>query len=216
MITAEVLQRVFKLITASSQATGFTIDIGGEEFFVTARHNFIAHESMPWHAPDSITIAAADGAREIAVLDGRESRDATDVAVLRLGARLADPALILPATLEGMVLGQRAYMAGFPLDLPTGIVMQGGMPLPLIKQALIATFAVEGRFLTIDGLANKGLSGGPVVLYPQERRGKIQVVGVVSGYHPDKIEGLEGGAFNSGLLRAAQITYAVEAAEEML
>lgn len=85
-----------------------------------------------------------------------------DVSVFAPDAPISPPNLPVVASSEGLVYGQDVYFLGFPYGvLSPHILGDAGHPLPLVKKALLSSFA--GDVYLLDGHNNPGFSGGPVV-----------------------------------------------------
>ena len=118
-----------------------------------------------------------------------------------------------------MFLSQGVYFVGFPRGLfIENYVVNDGFPIPLVKHGIIAALhtGVLGSPFLVDGINNRGFSGGPVVR--DDREMIPTIIGVVSGYqasyepvyrHESKTDLTV--QVNTGLLVAYPIDYAVEA-----
>ena len=84
---------------------------------------------------------------------------------------------------------QDVYFLGFPgFDLPAGYGLTPLSTTPLIKRAMVSGKAnhYDIEVWLLDGMANHGFSGGPVVkLDPNSK--SYHVLGVITGYAPLQI-----------------------------
>ena len=175
MITANVIYRVFRLKVGIETGTAFTIEEGGKEYLVTARH--IAHslqgkcqievfKDRSWSPLQVTAVGHAPGDVDISVLAPSERLTPTRP-------------LPLPASSEGLTYGQEAYFLGFPYGIGDMFLKETGHPLPFVKRVTIST--MFGKPYLLDGHNNPGFSGGPVVFCPPAYK-EFQVAAVVSGY----------------------------------
>ena len=179
MVTANVIQRVLNIRIDDSQGSAFTIERGGRQYVVTARHVVQGIEAAQrtavvfdgeWRNIDFTIVGVAEGD--------------VDVAVLACGLQLS-PTLPMEASTDGLVYGQRAYFLGFPFGWTTGGQhLNRGFPLPFVKGGIVAAYSMGGPISTIflDAHGNQGFSGGPVVFRPQEGQDDFRVAGVVANY----------------------------------
>lgn len=186
MITANVFRRTFFIKYGQSTGTAFTIDHGGKQYLVTARHvcpsiadgNTIAvyrhGQWLDW--PVKVVGAGTPGNLE------------DDVIVLALDAQVS-PSFSMPATSAGLVWGQDVYFLGFPYGLHTANAPNDGYPLPLIKRALMSgSVGQQVETFLLDGHNNPGFSGGPAVFRPVgSPNGEFRVFGIVSAFKSENI-----------------------------
>ena len=180
MITKEVIQRTLQISRGNSQATAFTVDRGGKQYIVTARHAvegiasgeriFVVHEKQ--RKPVEIQVVGV-GEGEV------------DVAVLACQQQLS-PTYPLAPTSAGLVYGQQVYFLGFPFGWDAGGEnINHGLPMPFVKSGVISGWVTSDTVneIYIDAHANEGFSGGPLLfsLFDDQRE-VFRVAGVVSGY----------------------------------
>ncbi|MDC1430309.1 hypothetical protein N8140_01440 [Octadecabacter sp.] len=85
----------------------------------------------------------------------------------------------MPATCGGAGFGQRAFFLCFPYGYSLDDVYQ--VSLPLVKSATLSHITKDN--ILLDGFANPGFSGGPVVFQPQEKtESNFCVAGIVTSY----------------------------------
>ena len=175
MITANVIYRVFRLKVGFETGTAFTIEEGGREYLVTARHiaqslqgncQIELFKDRSWYSLQVTVIGHAPGDVDISVLAPSEGLTPTRP-------------LPLPASSDGLTYGQEAYFLGFPSGISDNFLMETGHPLPFVKRATVST--MFGKPYLLDGHNNPGFSGGPVVFCPPNRK-EFQVAAVVCGY----------------------------------
>lgn len=154
MITSNVIHRVFRIRYKNSGTTGFTLEIEGREYVVTAKHvvgGFCDGESLDVFASGSWRSCAA---RCVGHAEGDR-----DISVLALQECLTPPGLPRPVTSKGVVYGQGVYFLGFPYGFVGHYILgDNGWPLPFVKKATVSLFDQE-TFL-LDGHNNPGFQAG--------------------------------------------------------
>lgn len=175
MITSNFIHRIFRIKCDGIVGTGFTVDVDGKQYLVTARHvvqNFGSAADLEvfgngaWMSVPAVLVA--HGCSEI------------DVSVIAPKEKMSPANLHIDASSNGAVYGQDVYFLGFPYGVLSQVVFgETGYPLPLVKKAIISSFA--GDILLLDGHNNPGFSGGPVIF------GAVggmpnSVAAIVSGY----------------------------------
>ncbi len=182
MITANFIHRTFRIKCGDSVGTGFTIDIKGKQYLVTARHvveGFSTSTPLELFENNSWVVVAAD---LVAHGDG-----GVDVSVIAPKAVMSPSKLPVVPSSKGLIYGQDVYFLGFPYGVLSKVIFGGaGYPLPLVKKALFSAFA--GDVYLLDGHNNPGFSGGPV-LFGQNGGAPQNIAAIVSGYciHPEAI-----------------------------
>ena len=179
-VTANILQRTFRIRYNGNTGTCFTIDVQGRRYLVTAKH-------------------VVDSIRDDAVVDISHNKGwlALRVRLVGHGAGDIDVTALAPqelfggshplrVTTKGLVLAEDIYFLGFPYGLGMELKtdFNAGFPLPLVKKAVVSALGLEDGPMLLDGNNNAGFSGGPVA-----RRGTKEeqtVIGVVSGYRYDR------------------------------
>ena len=212
MITANFIHRTFRIKCGDSLGTGFTIDVDGKQYLVTARHvveGLSSSTPLEGFEIKSWVAIAAD-----LVADGD---DGVDVSVIAPRAVMSPPNLPVVTSSKGLSYGQDVYFLGFPYGVLSQVIFGGaGHPLPLVKKAIFSAFA--GDVYLLDGHNNPGFSGGPVLF---GRNGGIpqNIAAIVSGYrfHPEPIRIGEAETnltyrHNTGIM----ITYKIEIALAMI
>ena len=201
MITSNVVLRVFLLIWSTSgadgqpirsQGTAFTVTHENREFLVTA-----AHVIRGW--PNGLMFIFCDVDPEASFVKVKPKligiSESTDIAVFD-APDCAKRGMELPLSAHGtsgMLVGQRVYWIGFPLGFDGGQVQEIGRIglvgsgvlsgiIPQHGEIKLSDHVVIKNGLIVDGMNNKGYSGGPVIFRPKELRNEDFVVaGVISG-----------------------------------
>ena len=208
MITANVLHRVFRIRYGDSEGTGFTIEVSGKEYLVTAKHVVEALDGK-----ETISIFSnGDWSHLEVTLAGHSPEDA-DISVLAAARILTPQGLPMEASTGGLIYGQDVYFLGFPYGYTGSFVFtDGGYPLPFVKKATVSL--LERKTMILDGHNNPGFSGGPVV-YTEPNKNDFMVAGVISGYRivdePVLHDGQKTGfiyKYNTGFIEADGIIWA--------
>jgi len=177
LITANFIHRTFRIKCGDSVGTGFTVDVDGRQYMVTARHVVQTFGNVArlevfgnevW-SPFQATLVA-------------HGADDLDVSVFAPAAPMSPPNLPVVVSSDGLDYGQDVYFLGFPYGVLSRVIFTNGYPLPLVKKAVLSSFA--GDVYLLDGHNNPGFSGGPVVF---ARGGGVptRVAAVISGYRFD-------------------------------
>ena len=212
MITANFIQRTFRIKCGDSLGAAFTVDVDDRQYLVTASHVVERFRSTVgvevfgngvWTAVQASLVAHGSGG--------------VDISVLAPAAPMSPPGLPVVASSDGLAYGQDVYFLGFPYGVLSQIIFgDAGHPLPLAKKAVVSAFA--GEVYLLDGHNNPGFSGGPVIF---GRGGAIpnSVAAIVSGFRfspepvfLDQAETTLTYRYNTGII----VTYKIEAALEMI
>jgi len=182
LITANFIHRTFRIKCGNSIGTGFTIDVNGKQYLVTAKHvveGFSALTPLEVFGNNSwVAVAAALVAH---------GGNGIDVSVIAPKTAMSPQSLPVVSSSEGLTYGQDVYFLGFPYGvLSKCIFAEAGHPLPLVKKAILSAFA--GDMYLLDGHNNPGFSGGPVLFGPSGVTPQ-NIAAIVSGYrfHPEAI-----------------------------
>ena len=213
MITTNVLTRVF-FIRAERYGSAFTIDHGGKQYLVTARHLLGRVEDI-----DAIFVFHDREWKSLPVQVVGVRRDEPDIAVLSAPVRLSPP-FPLEATSARLILGQDVYFAGYPYKMwVDGGDAMGGRPVPFVKKGSVSNLELSPELAVfwIDALNNEGFSGGPL-LYRTEAGGELKAAGVVSRFKTEHecVLGFDGEPtgdtveYNTGFLVAYGVRHALE------
>jgi S1-C subfamily serine protease len=212
-VTFDILSRVLDLRYGNEQGTGFTVEVDGRQYIVTAKH----------------LVSGTNQVAEVAYLHNNNweklpvtilrSTDA-DVAVL-VPPRVLTPTFPVEYSMTGVAMGQELFFLGFPYGMSTEVPaeLNHGCPIPFIKRGTFSA-AYKGKakhnMIFVDGMNNSGFSGGPLVAVNSANK-KMIVIGVVVGYrtNPDSVvtnnvdTGLKSLA-NSGIIICYDIEYAID------
>jgi Trypsin-like peptidase domain len=215
MVSSNILTRVFSLKVGVEQASGFTIDVNGAQYLITARH---ALQSLS--STNSIEVFRDGKWQAVAFRRIEVEPETIDIAVLALKEQLSDTLPIEAGGTKGSYLSQAVFFVGFPYGLSIdGAKVNRGFPIPLVKHGIIASLGSHGEPFLVDGINNPGFSGGPVVRVDDPK--KPAIIGVVSAYRAaqepvfleQKKTPLTVQA-NTGLLVAFDLDYALEAVKK--
>ena len=183
-----VFDRVFPFRYGNEGGTCFVIDLDGRQYVITARH------LVPNIKPgDSVQLYISEKWNTFKITPILPVNGRTDIAALATD-RLIAPRLDVLVGSDGAIIGQDTYFLGFP-DLPpapylTISTVFRGKHFPLVKRAVLSAIDAgsdAGNVLYLDGHNNPGFSGGPVILANQGKEDSVRIIGVVSGYYPQKV-----------------------------
>jgi len=216
MITTNVLQRVFQIKVGVALGTGFSIDVKGKQYLVTASH----------------VVGALSGTTEIELFHdgqwkslgvtviGRYNPDEIDVAVLGPHKPLTHPKFAMEPSC-GVAYGQDVYFLGFPYGLAGNLgEINRNFPAPFVKKAVVSCLPAGfsgAQVFYLDGHNNPGFSGGPVV-FTEPGQTEFKVAGLISGYRQEMNPVYEGDAptslqhgSNTGIVICYMIKHALDA-----
>lgn len=204
MITANIIQRVFRISHKGRTASAYTIEKDENQYLISASHVFDGTLEIP-----SVTIYQDGRWKDICVQTVYNSRDVGDTIVFKLPYDIS-PRHKISLGVENVIWGTWAYFLGFPFGKTNpdkGI--NNNFPIPFIKAGLISGLNLEREGLItifLDGHNNKGFSGGPVVwVNPQDRK-EIQIIGTVSSYltespiHTQTLDDIKDYGTNAGII----------------
>jgi hypothetical protein len=181
-LTTNVYDRVLMIRVGNSYGTGFTLDVDGRQYLVTAKHVVAG-----LGADDILLIYRHDAWAPVPVKVFR-CDDPVDIAVLVAPTQLT-VSLPLEAGMKGVRYGQDMYFAGFPYQLHTSAPsVNGGYPVAFVKKAVMSGEVKEdgASVILLDGYNNPGFSGGPLLYRDLDRTASIfKVAGVVKGFRAD-------------------------------
>lgn len=181
-LTMNVYDRVLIIRVGTSYGTGFTLDVDGRQYLITAKHvvaglgsegTLLIYRNDAWF-PIQVKVLRCD--------------DPVDIAVLIPPSQLT-VSLPLEATMKGVRYGQDMYFAGFPYQLhTTAPALNGGYPVAFVKKAIMSGEVKEdgASVILLDGYNNPGFSGGPLLYRDLDRTASVfKVAGVVKGFRAD-------------------------------
>jgi hypothetical protein len=189
-VTLDVFYRVLMIRTRSGQGTGFTMDVEGRQYLITARHMVTGLQ-----AEDTIQIRKYDASGHLQWVPFRmkiyKCDEPVDIAVLIPSEQLTFSTPMDPKLDGGPVFGQD--VVGFPggrfTDVAAGATFQSNSPFGYVKRAVVSGISsvkiggVTKTQYVLDGLNIGGFSGSPIVYRPNG--GNLQVVAVICGFTPD-------------------------------
>jgi len=233
--TNNVLTRMTMVESRYGRGSMFSIDIDHREYWITAKHILTGAEHPPY---GSVSVSSAS----LKVLDpwAREERWlSVNFSVLDAGKDidivvLVPPNLLLTnplpsvATYDSVMLGSDCEFLGFPYGGGWRATDTNGasMWFPYVKRCAFSgvpkSASTEDHVFVLDGINNKGFSGGPVVIHTGDDQ---KIVGVISGYQTEIAEvvpstvprkrpappGRQTVNLNSGFIIAYPVSTAVEA-----
>lgn len=189
-ITSNVIHRTFQIKKARSGGTAFTIDYEGKQYLITARH---VVENIT--SGDEIEIFHEEQWKKMAIHVAGISAEEIDIAVLVCPVQLS-PLFPMEASSGNLTYGQQIYFLGFPFGWNGGgEYINRGFPFPFVKSGIVSSLDIKPSpsRIWIDGHANRGFSGGPVVFRPNaQAQAEYKVAGVVSFYPLPTIEPVVG------------------------
>lgn len=209
--STNVLQRVFHISHENKTGTCFTIDVGGRQYLITAKHLVQSIQE-----PCAVRLFRDGEWKSLQVDLVGHGAKCVDLTVLAAEMQIS-PTHPLEPTTKGLILGQDVLFLGFPYGIASDSRNSNNrFPFPLVKKGIVsALFPDNANDLFLDGHNNPGFSGGPVVY--EVAKGALKVAGVVSGYL-SKSEPVydEHGAtalqhdYNTGIVRVTSIDRAVD------
>lgn len=188
LATNEVLQKVVQIQYKNSTGTAFAVENDSitKQYLITAKHIFIGLNEGDIF---DINVRKNNNWMRLKVRIYFSNNHDVDVAVLSLvdvvNIKLAYKVALTSADLA---LSQDVFFLGFPFNLCQMVSddINEGYPLPLVKKACLSAFYNNGNGieqLILDGINNKGFSGGPVC-FKNINSGEFSICGVISGYLP--------------------------------
>ncbi len=214
MVNKSVLGQTFLCAIGDEAGTCFLIIHKGQQYWITAKHLFKA-ENFPNQT--IVRILNNEKLQDYnANIYYHENKD-IDIAVMRFDKEYVGTVYDLGlSNLGELLLSQEMYFLGFPYCLRIKNVKENnGYPVPFVKKCILSGFGNdETNTLYLDGVNNKGFSGGPVVY---KMNGKFQIAGVISGYRYNECNIVDGSANevdlyareNSGIIIAYPIYHAI-------
>ena len=203
MVTTNALQRTLFIRQGDSIGTAFTVDRGGRQYIVTARHVAASGGAVEIRHDQQWKLAEVD---LVAVGDGQ-----LDVTVLDPGRPLTPDHPLEPCG-GGLTLGQQVAFLGFPFGWDAGGAdLNNGFPLPFLKAGVVSGILFRSASqdavsrIYVDAHGNPGFSGGPLVFNEPGKPNEHKVAGVISDSPLDPIS-----KDHAGFVRAISIRHVVE------
>jgi S1-C subfamily serine protease len=213
MVTVQCHERTVRVnVPGGSFGSGVLIDVRDKQWLVTARHVIQDVD------PGDIELVRREGKVKVRLQRVPELKPKADVAIFQLDQRLVSESLPVHLTDVGLVLGQDAYLLGFPLGI--GVSMSDEGFYPFVKRATVSTNITQDgvKIWLVDGINNEGMSGGPVV-FCKVGTTDWHVLGVMAGHLREEISIKESDLkveVNSGIVVVHDIGLAVSAIEAFL
>lgn len=198
-VSVDVLRRTLEIRVggaAGITGTAFTLDVGGREYLVTAKHMV---EKLKHN--DSLEISVRTGQWERIDVSVYACEGDVDIAVLIPPRQLTVSFPLEPSNGAQAFEGQDMYFVGFPFgassfaDSVYAKHLNGDYPMPITKKGVYAgTLETKGRapVILLDGYNNHGFSGAPIVFHevnrPIDATTRFDVMGVVSGFVPELVK----------------------------
>ena len=213
IVNANIMTRVLHLKVGDVIGTGFTIEVDGRQYLITAKHltgeRDIGEIEISWEQWRRTKVSV------VGMGEGRE-----DIAVLSAKGALTQ-SLPIEVGSGGITVGKSVRFLGFPLGIAMDFLMeQGSTRLPLTKGGILSGLKYENTvsWLLVDGHNNAGYSGGPVVFKPLGNGQELwKIAGVISGYRIEDVDVRDAAgqmigsaAGNSGILIATGIETALK------
>jgi hypothetical protein len=177
MVPSNILQRVFNIKIGNSSGTCFAIDVSGKQYFITAKHVVTDAETQ------GICFLHNNQWNSVNIKMLERHIDA-DIAVFAIPQLLSNPISIVGTSGGNYFLSQDVYFIGFPFGFYMDIgINNSSFPLPYVKKAIISAFDIASpgkSIIYLDGINNRGFSGGPVCYIDTE--GIPQIISVISSY----------------------------------
>lgn len=199
MVPSNILQRTFHIKHNDSIGTGFTIDVEGRQYLVTARHVIEGLASG-----SQISVLRNGAWDSIDIVNVWNSPTGADISLLSLKDQLSPAHHIVIGEAASFFLSQQMFFLGFPfgLNMEAGQI-NNGYPIPFVKTGIVSSFSsVSGgsQLIYCDGHNNPGFSGGPIVTVSENNM--VTVIAVVSAYRFNEDPVLLNGV-NTGLIYRA-------------
>ena len=210
--TANILERTFRIRSADSIGTCFTIDVDNRQYIITAKH--ILKETFE---ESLVQIMHNKQWKDLPVRLVGHCKGHIDISVLAPEHPIS-PNYSLGSTRDGLALGQDVRFLGFPYGITSEMPSSenNDFPIAFVKKAIVSQGDKDS--IRLDGHNNPGFSGGPVVFCPKPNSNDLSVAGVVSGYHFKEEPVYQGQEqteigyykYNTGIIVAYNIKHAID------
>jgi hypothetical protein len=192
--TNNVITRILMIASSVERGTAFSLDVDNREYWITAKHILTGATHPPYgsYKKKSETLflmnPGGEGEQwipvEFSVIDPGEDIDVVVLAPKEL--ILKNPLPSANIDTSGVSFGGDCEFLGFPNARGWRTTIAGSSGsywLPFVKHCTVSAFTEDGkRVYILDGIANKGFSGGPVIY----KTGLDQrIIAVVSGYQTE-------------------------------
>lgn len=194
--TANVLTRTLMIESPHGRGSVFSLDVDEREYWITAKHVLTGAEHPPYGSITNKSVSlrilnpGAQGEEWLSVnFSVIDVGEGVDIVVLAAPHPILDKPGPSPATTaEGVMMGADCEFLGYPFGGGWRATWDDGHSywMPFTKRCLVSTLTFgEPKIYVLDGINNKGFSGGPVVY----RTGNDQkIIAVVSGYITEPAE----------------------------
>lgn len=192
-VPTDILYRTVPIVAGDGAGTGFFVDSQEKLYLVTARH---VVNSLP--ICNGHVLVWFDGQwKQLAAVRTLFPDSDADVAVLETEWKSPKPFGVPPMSdlgTDGPTFGQQVWFLGYPLWSsvhPHGVssaFMKDKKIIPFIKRGTLSAIDSTNQnstVLYIDGINNKGFSGGPIVYWSFSAH-EYRILGVVRGYLNDE------------------------------
>jgi Trypsin-like peptidase domain len=218
MIYRNVLQRTYWIKCGSKFGTGFLVDLDSKRYLVTAKHvveQYSSEKPIYW---------AKDNAwEELRTETTWFESDAVDLAIFspQMSTRPTESGLDIDLDSDNLQIGQDVFFCGFPYTFFTdSLAINDGFPIGFVKKACYSGVNSKEQIYFLDGIANNGFSGAPVVA-KVAGNGREKIVAVIVGFHRGKNQVIKDGEeteldveYNSGIIRSFNIKLIVDKIRE--
>jgi len=212
-----ILFRVLFIKVGTNYGRAFTLERGGKQYLVTARHMV---DKLPRQGA-TVEIYTQEGSWKKFTGDLIfPDKDDIDIAVFTLPRELTTRLEV--GVGAGVTIGQEGYFFGYPYGLHTDF--NGGY-VAFVKSISVSAITKRPNatpFLYLDGFNNPGFSGGPVAFYNYQAQ-RWDIVAVISGFQPEKARKKVGSTYvytdtlvNSGIVIAHFIQPALDALDKYI
>src|ERR1035437_8924420 len=188
--TYNVLTRILMVESQHGRGSISAIDVDNREYWITAKHVLTGAEHPPYGAIPAKTVSlqllnpGGEGQQWIpvtfSVIDPGPDIDIVVLAPPQ--PLLTNPLPSVAADSTGMLLGGDCEFLGFPYGGGWRARFDNGQSfwMPFVNHCTVSAMSEDGKQIyVLDGINNKGFSGGPVIF----RTGPDQrIMAVVSGY----------------------------------
>ena len=217
----EFEEKVFSISTNVGSGTAFTYKHKNMEYLITAKH---VVKKMGASGVVNINRMNDILQKEVNIYYPKFSN--IDIAVLGYSGCLVEDSMELKYDSDNLITTQDAYFLGYPFSYSgsTNNSQKGNVNrIPITRKGIISgAHALKENFVIfIDADSNEGFSGGPVVVFDNNRP---KVCGVVSGYIYSKGKIYENRTNvvdqiiyreNSGIMLAYGIHHAIDIIEQI-
>ena len=200
MNEGSIIYNTIQIKTGDITGSGFIIDLDSSLYLISAKHlfpgvtnkanvKFLVSMKGKWNSAEAVAHIHTDPLVDVIVLDLKKKENKPRTYGL---------------TATGTSIAQNCFFIGFPLGIQLpAIDTSRGLPTPLVKHAIVSGMINEnGRTLILlDGHNNKGFSGGPVIVNnPPGSSTPMNIIGIVSGFRKEDLEGDFAAQGNSGIM----------------